>query len=678
MRRFLPADRPSSFPTSAAVLAALLPAVGVSLAARAQGVPATGLPETVLPEQVVTATRVPTLIDTIPAGVTVIDRATIEQRGYTTLADALQAVPGLRVVQSGGPGGNASVFIRGTDSKDVVVLRDGVPINDPSDPGAAFNFGVDTLGDVDRIEVVRGPMSSLYGSGAIGGVINLITNKGEGSTHGTASLAVGAPLQGQAIGSVSGKSGRFDYNLDVEGTDQTGFDPTPKRESVFTGTNKPYKSGLASVNLGFTPVDGTRIYALVRGRTAEFGLNELGFPTYDARDYTGTDDSVFGQVGATTTLFNGVWESGVLLAQSNTDRHYNEPLEAADPNQLTSYSKYHGALTNVQWNNTVHLPDLGPATGSALTFGYQHTDSSVRTSLNENSAGFPYSATTNASESANLGSAGLQATVWKRLTLTGNILEQGAQYGGDAFTWRAGGVLALSEIWSRLKGSYGTAFRAPSLFDLFGIDSAGFTGNPDLKPERSRGYELGWQVDVPIAGHADAVSLEVTYFNTQVSDLINFQSNPNGTSTEINVNEAHIQGVESSLTVRPAKWLQAVATYTYTDSRNRANNELLLRRPLNAASLDVTLTPLPGLSITPEIIYSGPFQDYLVDDAGFQSSVPGQSKGGTIFNLTVNYQVLPRVTLFANGRNLGNSQFEPASGYVTPGPSVLAGARMTF
>ena len=172
----------------------ILPAV----AAQAQDAPAqTATPDTVvLPETVVTATRVPTLVDQIAAGVTVIDRQTIETRGYTTLADALETVPGLHIVQSGGPGGQASVFIRGTNSNDVLVLRDGVPVNDPSDPTGAYNFGVDTLADVERIEVVRGPMSSLWGSAAVGGVINLITRTGSGGPHGTVELAGGLPLAG--------------------------------------------------------------------------------------------------------------------------------------------------------------------------------------------------------------------------------------------------------------------------------------------------------------------------------------------------------------------------------------------------------------------------------------------------------------------------------------------------
>ena len=124
--------------------------------------PSAASSDTVVPlhEVVVTATRVPTDVENIPAGVSVVDRETMQIRDYNTLVDALSALPGLRVAQSGGPGGNASVFIRGTNSDHVLVLLDGMPINDASDPDGAFNFGVDTLGDIERIEVVRGPMAA--------------------------------------------------------------------------------------------------------------------------------------------------------------------------------------------------------------------------------------------------------------------------------------------------------------------------------------------------------------------------------------------------------------------------------------------------------------------------------------------------------------------------------------
>jgi vitamin B12 transporter len=658
----------------------LLPAalICLSRAAHAQAATNQAQDTAILPDVVVTATRVPTLISQIPAGVTVIDRAQIDAYGYTTLPQALASVPGLHVVQSGGPGGNASVFIRGTNSDHVLVLRDGLPINDPSDPGDAFNFGVDTLDDIERIEIVRGPMSSLYGTGAIGGVINLISRKGEGKPHAHIELAYGLPRAVLANGGFSGVTGKFDYDLEVGTRDDRGFDSTPKRESVYTGAPNGYQEDLGSVSLGYTPVDGTRISAYVRGRTALFHLDELGDPAYDANDYRARDDSLYGRIGVDSKLFGGVWETSLFLGHAATDRHYIEPLEAADPNQAFGDSRYHGRRTDLQWNNTVHLPPLGPTADSALIVGYEHIDDTAHSVLDTATDGFPYQSDLHAGDSSDAGHVGLQTTVLKRLTLTGDTREEGATYGGNAFTWRFGGVLAVPEIWSRFKASYGTSFRAPSLYDLFGVDSYGYVGNPDLRPERSRGYELGWAVDVPAFGVPNAATIDVTYFNNRIHDLIETVYNADYTaSTQENVDQARIQGIETSLTIRPAHWLDAVLSYTWTDARDAADNSRLLRRPIDQASLSLHATPLPGLSIAPQILYEGAFQDYLVDDNGFPLGV-GRAKSGVIANLTISYAITPRLTLFADGRNLGGSRYEPASGYQTPGPSGLFGVRARF
>ncbi len=382
----------------------LLAAVLLPATALAQEPPAPGAVQ--LPDVTVTATRVPTLAESIPAGVTLITRDTIESRGYTTLPEALSAVPGLHVVQSGGEGGNASVFIRGTNGNQVLVLRDGVPINDPSDPNGAFNFGVDTLEDIERIEIIRGPMSSLYGSGAIGGVINLITRQGSGKPHGTVTAAGGLPRQDLFSGALSGKSGNFDYNLDAENTSQQGSDATPRRESVYTGERDGYRGTLGLIELGYTPIEGTRFSALLRGRQSVFGLDELGFPAFDAPDYTGRDNSAFGRLGATTTLFGGAWESGLFVSRGVFDRNYVELLEPADPNQAFGDSRYHGTRDDVQWNNTVHLPDLAWSRDAALTFGYEHGGDTSRSRLNTSSGGFPYSSDVNASDSSDAGTPG--------------------------------------------------------------------------------------------------------------------------------------------------------------------------------------------------------------------------------------------------------------------------------
>jgi vitamin B12 transporter len=654
----------------------LLPAI----AARAQDV------DILLPERVITATRIPTLIDEIPAGVTVIDRATIETRGYTTLADALASVPGVHIVQSGGPGGNASLFIRGTDSNHVLVLRDGVPVNDPGDPDGAFNFGVDTLADVERIEVVRGPMSSLWGSGAIGGVVNLITRQGSGGPHGSVELAGGLPGAYLANASLYGKEGMVDYSIAVQTQSDIGSDTTPQRESVYTGARNGERTQLLTVNLGVTPVDGTRFYAALRYRYSVFGLDEVGSIAYDATDYTGRDTDWLGRVGVTSKLFDGIWETGLSVAHLDGLRRYSEPLEGADPNQTFGLLRYDGRRTVVDWTNTVHIADRGPASATALTFGVQQREDTASASINESGLSFfdgysyPYSYLSNvdAVDHYIAGNVGLQSTLWHRLTLTGSLRDEDASYGGGAFTWRAGAVLALPELWSRLKLAYGTAFLAPSLYDLFGVDSYGYVGNPHLSPERSQGGEVGWAIDIPMLGRRDAASLDVAYFANHIRNLIQVVYSPDYTSsTPENVASAHTSGVEASVTLRPADWAQAVLSYTYTDASS-GTGAPLLRRPRNQATADLRLTPWPGLTIAPELVYASGDYDYLVNDDGTSLGNIGMTRGGLIFNLSASYAVTPKITVFVDARNIGDSRYEPASGYQIPGPSFLAGVRVKY
>ena len=634
---------------------------------------------TVLPESIVTATRVPTLVQRIPAGVTVIDRATIEARGYTTLAEALSAVPGIRLVSSGGLGGNASAFTRGTNSNHTLVLRDGVPLNDPSDAGGLFNFGVDTLADVERIEVVRGPMSGLYGSGAIGGVVNLISRKPRGPAQGYASLSAGLPAAAQGSAGFSGRSGRFDYNLQAEARADRGFDNTPRRmRSVHTGERDGYEGALGALELGASPTDTTRVFLGLRARTARFGLDDTGSPAYDSRRYFGRDQNVQTRLGATGLFLDGAWETSATLAHTRSFRHYTQRLEAPDPNQASSDNRFRGERTVLQWSNTIRLPEWGPATDNALRFGAEHMQDSARTSLDITSFGTPFLSSVRAAATSNAGHAGGQTTLFGRLTLTADFRQQEARYGGSATTWRTGAVLAVPEAWSRLKFAYGTGFKAPSLFDLFGIDNFGYRGNPGLRPERSQGWEAGLAIDIPGAGRKDMATIDVTYFDNRITDLINTVFNPSFTaSTTQNVARARSHGVEASLTLRPAPWAEAIFAYTYTEARDQSTRARLLRRPQNQGSASLRLTPLPGLVIAPEITWSGPFRDFLIDDSGFPVGL-GRAKPGAVANLAVSYALTEKATVFLDGRNLGGSRFEAANGFQMPGARVMAGVRSKF
>ncbi len=657
---------------AAMLLCAIQLGTGLSLAFADDTTPIVSTP---LPDMVVTATRIPTAIENIPAGVSVVDRATMETRDYNTLVDALSALPGLRVVQSGGPGGNASVFIRGTNSDHVLVLLNGMPINDAADPDGAFNFGVDTLGDIERIEVVRGPMAAVYGSNAIGGVINLITRKGtQPGLHLTGDLAGGYPAQGMGTVNASGISGQWDYSATVEAQTQRGFDSTPQRESVYTGTPQPYSDMIGTLNLGFTPVDGTRVSLLLRARQAVFDFDNLGNPNFDHDNAKARDGSLIGRIGVHSALFAGTYETEVFVGGLDEARRYTEALNPLDPNLASEHDKYHSDRVDVQWNNTVHLDDLmhvAALSATDLTFGYEYIKDSVKTEVNEVTGGFPYLQNTTAQMVTNAGYAGLQTTLWNRLTVIGQI-RQDFVLDDTPFTWRLGTVLNVPEIATHFKVSYGTAFRAPSLFDRYGIDSFGYVGNPNLKPESAQGWEVGFTTDVAAFGHHDFASFGATYFNEQVQNLIETVFSP--VYTSVNIGSAHIQGVETELTLRPAAWLNLTASYTYTYAINADSGELLLRRPQNVASFDATIRPLPKLTIAPELLFTGAFQDFLIDDAGF-STTTGSSGQGLIANLTVTYDLTPQIAIYGHATNIFDSRFEPANGFQTPGPSVWVGLR---
>jgi vitamin B12 transporter len=625
---------------------------------------------------VVTATRVPSPGEDIAAGVTVIDRQTIEQRGYTDLTQALSAVPGLRVAQTGGFGSQASVFIRGTDSNHVLVLRDGVPINDPGDPGGAFNFGEDTLNDVERIEIIRGPLSGLYGSGAIGGVINIITRKGAKGLHGDLTLAGGSNHTGLVRAHADGRESIWDFSATLEGYSTRGFDQTPERETtIYTGAANGGRSNMGEVEIGLSPFTNTRFWINTRVRQTISSYDEQYYVTYDGNNTSARDASTNFRGGVTSTLLDGAWNTALTLSELNNDRRYEVTYTPQDPNDYTQNSSYHGRRAEAQWANTIHLPDYAFTDQTAVTFGYDHTSDTANTNINETSFGYPYASTVQAHDDTDSGWAGAQTRLAKRLTLTGQLREDATTIAGSAFTWRTGGVIDIPEAWLHIKASYGTGFRAPALYDRYGLDSYGFHGNPNLRPEQSQGWEAGATIDLPPPPAINAASISVTYFDNRIHNLIEYTFAP--TYTEININQARAKGIESGLSAHATNWLQADFTYTYTDARNLETNTLLLRRPLNQASADLRLTPFPGFNIVPELIYTGRFSDYLTNNDGVPTTI-GYSRSGLIANLSVEYQATHAIKFFIWAKNLGASQFEPVNGYVTSGPSVLAGTKVSF
>lgn len=644
----------------AAAAAALIPAPAAA---------ETEPPLRTLPETVVTATRVATPAERIPAGVTVIDRETIERRGWRTLAEALEAVPGVRTVQSGGPGQQTSLFMRGTNSSHVLVLRDGMPLNDPSTPQGLFDFGNDLLSDVERIEVIRGPMSGLYGSGAIGGVVNLITRSGRGAGRAlvaTGELAGGSQSTASANAVVAGENGAVDYALVGEGYTTQGFNVVPSRLATSIGERDGAGIGAVTLNAGARLGERFRVFAFGRLREHEADLDQAGRddPNYTVRNHTG-----MWRAGIAGALVPGWLDTTLAVGQSRDRRKFRDrpdqfPFSGSDD------SRYLGTRTVYQWDNTLHLPELGVADAASVTFGLQRIEDHADVRVRFDGPFGPFNQDVDRGTRNDAGYLGGQVRLFRRLDLTANLRHEAPRDFADTTTWRLGGVLALPELALALHAAYGTSFRAPTLFDLYGVGSFGFRGNPDLRPEKGRGGEAGAALDLGALGLPPG-RLSATWFRTRITDLI--ADDPTFT-TRINVGRADIDGVESAFDLRLAPWLELRATYTWTVAQDADTGEQLLRRPRHSGSIGATLWANPRFSIAPEVLIFGPSADVIYADSGAFLG-RGTNPGGVVVNVAARWRAADRVELFALGRNITDSRYEPANSFVVPGAAVLVGVR---
>ncbi|WP_458095597.1 TonB-dependent receptor plug domain-containing protein [Roseomonas sp. WA12] len=658
---------------------ALLAFTALSMPALAQvspsvtttGTPPLAQPSAAIAETVVTATRIPTPIERVPGSVTVIDRQTIEERGYQTLAEALVSVPGFALIQSGGLGQPASAFIRGTASRHALVLLDGVPVNDASEPNGAFNFGNDLLGmEVERIEVLRGPASSLYGSGAIGGVVNIVTRRAppDRTIAPFGEVAGGSNRTLRGSGGIAGTVGEFDYLLSLRSLSTRGSDATPSRFNRDTRERDGFRSTGATVRLGWTPSERFRLEGLANWRENHGGLDNV---PDDDPNYSFEDRRYTGQIRAEGKPFEA-WTTGFRIAQTVDRRRYSNPADSLSLS--TTEDLFRGERTIFDWGNQIRLPDAGIFDQSQLSFGVTHEREDVRQA--SGSAFFRTTVDANASNTA--GHAGYQVRVFRRLDLTAGFRNDSSDDYGDHATYRLGAVLAVPEIGARIRTAYGTAFKAPSLYQRYGVISGFFQGNPDLRPESSRGWEAGVEFDIPLARQRDFATVGATYFENRIRNLINFDA---FFSSLENVDRARIKGAEFTATLRPARWLTATAAYTITDARDARTDERLARRPEQQLALNASIRPLDNVTIAPELIIygrsrEGAFASY--SNSGNAITTARDNKAGTIFNLTATWQVTEPVALFVEGRNLTDSDFEPANGFVIAGRTVLAGTRFRF
>jgi vitamin B12 transporter len=597
---------------------------------------------------VISPTAIPTDAATVASSVSVITAQDIEREQRRTVPDALSTVPGLNVVQRGGPGAQTSIFMRGTNSNHVKVLIDGIDVSDPSNPNRTFDFGQLLTQDIERIEVLRGPQSGLYGADAVGGVISIITKKGEGPPKATGMIEGGSFGTFNQAAGLSGSESNLNYALNVAHFRAADTPVTPLyllppgRQRI----GDYYDNMTYSTKLGANLSEDFTVNWVARYTDAMLRFTgDAGFPGVpQAEQSTQIVHQFFTRGEGVWSLLDGRFKN--YFGVNYTD-HWNWNKS---PDFAPSVNK--GERTKYDWRG-----DLILAPGQTLLMGLQQETERLRTDTlraeNGNKAGY----------------IELQSEFLKHFFLVANARHDVNESFGPATTYRIAPALLLPVTETKLKASYGTGFKAPTLNQLFvSFPEFGFFANPNLKPEQAVGYDYGFEQPL----FANRVRFGATYFHNDVKNLINAFFDPvNFNSTLINVGEARMTGYEAFASAAVTPSLKLRADYTYTKAIDQITGLELIRRPGHKYTFNTIWNPLDPLTLSATLLHVSSWSD--VDRPTF---VTIRQKGYTVVNVVANYMLNERVNIFGRVDNLFNEHYQNPNGFERPGLGVFGGIRL--
>jgi vitamin B12 transporter len=613
--------------------------------ARHAGAEPTDLPDTV----VVTATRIPTPEEQIASSITVVTADDIAARQLQSLPDVLKDVPGLNLVQTGGPGGQTSVFMRGTNSNHTKVLVDGIDVSDPSNPGGAFDFGQFLTQDIQKVEILRGPQSGLYGSDAIGGVINIITKSGSGPAQFNAGVEAGSFDTFNQTGGVSGSLDGFHYAANVEHF-HSGETPVTPLDLLAPGEQRIddyYDNFTASTKLGFDVTDSFDVGLVARYTDTHLrltGENEDNFPL-DFPDSAQSENNTlqtYARATAHLLAFAGVLEQTLGLAYSS--------IKSSDFAPEIPRSDAFGERVKFDWQGIVKL-----AADQKLVLGAEHERDEITAPIS-------------ASTSIDSGYAELQSSFGDRLFDTVSVrYDDNDRFGGKA-TYRFAPAYLITETGTKLKASIGTGFKAPTLNQLFqSFPDFDFFANPNLKPESS----VGWDLGVEQALAADRLRFGATYFHNNIKNLI--ADNADFT-TEINVGRAVTQGVESFVAYQPIQALTFRLDYTYTEAMDEIADQELLRRPKHKGSLNAAWQATNRLSVNATVLSVSSWVDGNRDFSIPRLNAPPY----TTVDMAAAYVINGNLSVYGRVTNLLDRRYEDPVGFLQPSIGAFAGIKTKF
>ncbi len=604
--------------------------------------------EEALETLVVTAHRTPIPLSQAGSTVSVLDEIQITERQQVFAADLLRDLPGVSLSRTSTNGSLTQVRVRGAEANHLLVVIDGVEVNDPAS-GDEFNFGSLTNYDIASIELVRGPQSALWGSDAMAGILNITTRKS------TEPLSAGAFLEGGSFGTLSGGGrlgiandrGNLTFNASRYETDGVS--------AAASGREKDgYENTTLGLNGRYQITDTFRVGVSARytDEMIMFDGAAGGIPV-DTEDETEREQAQF-SADAGLTLLDGRWDNTLRYTYLDTD------------NQTTGGfpSRYAARKDGVYFQTTLNLGSGPRLDRHRLTVGvdYEDEDYQQRTF-------FP-------DQDQSLDNLGVVLEYFAQpvdpLTLSASIRYDDNSEFEDVTTYRGTGAYRFERYGTRIKGSFGTAQKRPSFTERFGFSPDFFVGNPDLKPEKNKGFDLG--IEQPFLN--DRAHMSATYFNEKLEDEIRLVGFP---STPVNLDgKSKREGAELELYAVLTRDITLMANYTYTDSKQpdpdgEEGDVREVRRPKHQAAINfnhafhdrrgnVNLN-FSWTGSQTDTVFTFPAQTVTLD-------------AYTLVNLTGEYRVTPWLTLFGRAENLFDQKQVDLFGFQNPGRGFFGGFRM--
>ncbi|PQA86753.1 TonB-dependent receptor plug domain-containing protein [Hyphococcus luteus] len=625
----------------------------VSLAALTQGIAAAQEPgATEKDEIIVSASRSAQSIEQLGDAVSIIDAAAIELQQLTTLDEALERAPGVAITRSGGVGQNTQVRMRGFTSKHVLVMIDGVKINNPSE--ADNQFGIDHLflDNVERVEVLRGPQSGVYGADAVAGVINVVTKRPEGplelrgsgmyGSNDTYEVSAGA----QGGNDLFGLSGLVSY-YDTEGISLSSRAPGNVERDGYDNLTAQMRGELR-------PTENLELSAWVRYTDARNEIdagylavdNPEGLPGYLFQDSDGYNDSeqIFAALKGVWSTFDGKLEHTAQVSLVDLNGLYVAPGSEQESEGRTIEGLYYATARPAEWATFIagaEYRDERATFEQPVGYAYALIDDSIY-----NAAGF----------------AEANIEVLDGVYLSGAVrYDYNEKFEGE-FTYRVTAAYNLPDgfdlpgVDTKLRSSYGVGAEAPGLRQLLG-SSATYQGNPDLQPESS------WMVDFGIDQQLEngLAGWSVTYYVGEaddgifnITDPVTFISSPQNVKSPVDM-----EGLELDFRFSPAPWIEARGAYTHMTVGLEGSGVQLFGRPKNEGSAAITFRPLPDISLTVD----GYWRDAFFSDYPSSYVMPGYS----VYSLSAVWEINDYLKLSANLHNIADKFYEEKLGDSTYG-----------